>query len=211
MPSPVSPHEVSLAFGVPAEAVTAYATVALTIATVILSVATIALVYVAREQLPLLTKQIRDSSDAEMRARLGEREARDLQVALEAKRDRRFIEASSIRACERYMSDVVLYQAAKRIWRKSEGGNKYDLNNVDEHDLIIVFNYLDSIAKGVLQGVFDETIVKDLLSELFVKAVDIVIPACFPGDKTYKAMRQLRSKWDTPVKVNYKHNPPDKR
>ena len=150
-----------------------------------MAIATIGLAFVAARQLPLLTEQLRLAREAEQRAAI------------------RNVETNTIRACERYTSDVVIYEATKRIWNSSKGGTVYSFPEVNEHDLITVLNYLDGIAVGVKQGVFSKAIVQDHLGATYIKIADLVIPNTFKNFTDYEAIEQLRNSWKVPKPTSY--------
>jgi hypothetical protein len=119
---PVLPSD-SMVFGYPADDVTAVSTLVLAIGTVLLAAATAGLVFAAFKQLPLLTAQIKMARESE-------------------------IEINTITACGKYDTDPVLYEIHRRIWENSDKGTKYSRETIDQHDAIVMLNYLDGIAIG---------------------------------------------------------------
>lgn len=164
--------------GFPAESVTAVATLLLVGATAALAVVTFLLFWIAQRQLPLLTNQIKLAREAESAA------------------DDRQIETNTLQACARYTGDPVVHAATQRIWRASEEGREYRKNRdkIDQHDLITVLNYLDTIAVGIKQGVYSEPMVKANMSNTFEKVVDRVIPEAVDGG--FAGYENIRSLWD---------------
>jgi hypothetical protein len=156
MATPVPPADPTI-LGVSADLITA-------IATSVLAIATIFLVYAAWKQLPLLSKQL-----------LAVSEQVRLSVEADAHSRQRYLETNTLRVCERYVSDVVVYGAAQRIWKASNGGADYTRPEIDKHDVITALNYLDGIAVGVKQGVFSSAIVKDHMESTFNKVVEEII------------------------------------
>ena len=204
MPAPAPPADPATLFGIPAETLTAIGTVGLMVATIVLVIATAALAYAALKQLPLVAGQLRALSEqveaahrSDVAARNAEAERARQHAADLAARDKRHLEDSTLRVCERYVSDTVLHGATRRIWDASEGGRNYDRGKVAEHDVITAFNYLDGIAVGVLQGVYSEKIVRDHLESTFVKAVDVMIPKLLDSPQGYEALIELRTRWRT--------------
>jgi hypothetical protein len=82
---------------------------------------------------------------------------------------------ATIKACERYDSEPSINQYARKIWEESKSGTDYV--NVDNilHDIIGLMNYLDSLAIGVDQGVYNEQIVKDHMKSSIYKSVKAFI------------------------------------
>jgi hypothetical protein len=64
-------------------------------------------------------------------------------------------------ACNRYESDLVIERCVRRL-RQANSNGHYDKNpKAFEHDVTIVLNYLDSIAIGIQQGLYDEELARD--------------------------------------------------
>jgi hypothetical protein len=171
-----------MVFGYPADDVTAVSTLVLAIGTVLLAAATAGLVFAAFKQLPLLTAQIKMARESE-------------------------IEINTITACGKYDTDPVLYEIHRRIWENSDKGTKYSRETIDQHDAIVMLNYLDGIAIGVKQGVLSNAITKDHLGAVYIKAVDIIIPALFGNFEGYEAIEEMRSGWKTPTPTAYTAQP----
>ena len=142
--------------------------------------------HAAFKQLPLLTAQIM----------LGRKSEEKLHA--------RQIEVNTITACNKYDTDPVLHEVCTRIWKQSAEGRRYSSETIDQQDLITMLNYLDGIAIGVKQGVLSNAITKDHLGPIFIKAVDIIIPAVFGSFDDYEAIAELRNGWKTPTPPNYK-------
>jgi hypothetical protein len=83
------------------------------------------------------------------------------QIGLGAEENR---QRSTVTACERFDTDPVIHQITKRIWTASAGGQHYDPDHIDTHDLIALLNYFDALAIGVEQGFYDEAVVKAHMS-----------------------------------------------
>ena len=120
-----------------------------------------AIAYGALRQLPLIATQVKALSDQIQQTR--EAEAR----AAENTRVWKTTEA-----CRHLDSDPIFEAASKRIWDASDGGKKYDKGKLEERDLIIVLNYLETLAIGVRQGLYVEKIVKDHLEPAITKGVE---------------------------------------
>ncbi len=72
---------------------------------------------------------------------------------------------STLQACDRYDLDPVLATVIQRIksWEKGKGDQeKYD----PEADAIVLLNYFDAIAIGILQGFYSRPIVNDHLFDI---------------------------------------------
>lgn len=82
---------------------------------------------------------------------------------------------ATIKACERYDSDPALNRYTKVIWEKSKNG--IDYTNIEEarHEILGFLNYLDSLAIGIYQGVYNEQIVYDHMKGSVYKAVKVFI------------------------------------
>ena len=82
---------------------------------------------------------------------------------------------ATIKACERYDSDTAVNRYTKVIWEKSKSGTDY--TNIEEarHEILGFMNYLDSLAIGVYQGVYNEQIVYDHMKSSIYKAVKVFI------------------------------------
>jgi hypothetical protein len=94
------------------------------------------------------------------------------QMTIQGEREKKW---ATIKACERYDSDPAINHYTKLIWDKSKNGTDY--TNIEEarHEVLGFMNYLDSLAIGVSQGVYNEQIVSDHLRSTIYKAVKIFI------------------------------------
>jgi hypothetical protein len=119
-------------------------------ATVVSATATIGLVYVGYRQLNALIRQIE----------------------LQGLRDRK---AHTLAALENYIRDPNVTALSRRIWEKSAGGTNYASFREVDHDVILSLNYLEGFATAVLQGVYDEKMVRDFLEPLIYKAVKVFL------------------------------------
>jgi hypothetical protein len=185
---PQTPAELTV-FGYPTDSVTAVCTLILAVGTIFLAAATAGLVYAAFKQIPLLTAQIKL--------------ARESEEKLQARQ----IEINTITACAKYDTDPVIHEVNSRLWKQSNGGKDYSSDNIDRLDLIIMLNYLDGIAIGVKQGVLSNAITKDHLGAIYIKVVDIIIPAVFGNFDDYEAIEELRRSWKSPKPPAYTSQP----
>lgn len=155
-----------------------------TIAAGITAIATAALAIGAWVQLPLVAKQVKGLSD-ELN------EARKAEAAAEA----RTREWETIKICQRYDFDPVIESACKSIWVASVKGTTYTNENVDEHDMKCILNYLDGISVGIKQGLYIETIVKEQMGIIFKGHVDNFILSNAVSRDGYECLLELYGKW----------------
>jgi hypothetical protein len=153
------------------------------------AIATAALAFVAWRQIPLVAEQVKALAQ-QIKA------AREMDAA-NAERTRVW---NTTEACRQIDSDPIFEAASKRIWDASECGTKYEKGKVDERDLIIVLNYLETVAIGVSQGLYVESIVKDHLEPAIKKTCEkIIYPQLVsPGD--YEKLVELHERWHPPAK-----------
>lgn len=82
---------------------------------------------------------------------------------------------ATIKACERYDSEPSIAQYARNIWDASKSGTDYTVVDNILHDIIGFMNYLDSLAIGIDQGVYNEQIVRDHMQSSIYKSVKAFI------------------------------------
>jgi hypothetical protein len=115
------------------------------------AITAIGLLIVAAWQLPLISKQIR----------------------IQGERERKW---ATVRACDRYSSDPLLHEVAKRVWDVSAKGTDYtDTDRIDVHDVIIMMNYFEVLAIGVRQDLYIEAIVRDFHESIVDKMVKVFL------------------------------------
>jgi hypothetical protein len=107
----------------------------------------------------------------------------------------------TLAACSRYESDAVIERCVRRLrCAHDEGIQGVELRKF-QHEIIMVLNYLDSLAIGFSQGLYDEKLAKDHMSaivkmyrerfldkEQLLKSLDID-----PGN--YHCIINLAKKW----------------
>jgi hypothetical protein len=129
-----------------AESIIAFASIITAVATVALAVFGIRQLSQLRDQLKLQAKQI----------------------AIQGKRERKW---RSIDVCDRLLTDPILHRTTQRIWEKTQCGTDYSNCDKNDHDIIALLNYLESIAIGIYQKIYVAKIVHDNLSEEIYKGV----------------------------------------
>jgi len=172
----------------PAEEIIAIGTILLVFATLALAAATVVIAIAARKQLPLIAGQVTGLSE---QIRLS-REA-------EANAERRMREWESLRACDRYSYDPVLEAACERIWGASDQGTNYGKPEVSRRDMVVVLNYLDSLAVGIQQDLYIEQLLKDHLSVIVEEHVRDFLDSGLIKKEGYEALLSLRAKWNPTV------------
>jgi hypothetical protein len=78
----------------------------------------------------------------------------------------------TLAACDRYDLDPVLDACSRRL---AEVRNSGDLqNNVKAYrlDIFSVLNYLESIAIGIEQGLYDKKLVREYMEPIFVGCIE---------------------------------------
>ena len=104
--------------------------------------------------------------------------------------NKRRLETETLRVCTNYDVDPTLYAALRRIWDASDGGKIYKLGQT-EHDVLVVANYLDGIAVGVIQNLYSSEIVKDHLGASIQKFVTKILPAVLGNTNDFEALVQV--------------------
>jgi hypothetical protein len=166
IPPTPSAEPLATVLGFPADSVTAWATIVLAIATVIFTIAAIL-------QLRAIATQIEDARTADQASRTAaaenlvrqqqedaaarkeaaaqidlQNELLKLQNKQRAEAHEIFVAGNTLRACERYVGDVVVSAATKRIWEASESGKNYIKSKINDHDVIPV------LKSGLNRGSF---------------------------------------------------------
>jgi hypothetical protein len=195
-----------LLFGHTADQVTALGTAAVAGATILLVAVTAVLAIAACYQLPLLRKQLKALSDQLAETREADAaQATRHKEAIDAA-ERRLLETRTMDACHKVDTDPVLTACSKRIWEASDGGTNYKTGRVDEHDLILVLNYIDGLAIGILQEVYAAEIVKDHTGLMFRKAVECIFPSGVITPDGYEALIEVHKRFypETAVATAYR-------
>lgn len=104
---------------------------------------------------------------------------------------------ASIAACERYDSDPILDEATKVIWNKRQSPTDYSNVKEYEREVIILLNYLDSLAIGVEQKLYFETIIRDHMEPIINHAVEkfLLVDPCIFNKKDLQALVDLYNRW----------------
>jgi hypothetical protein len=188
-----------MVMGLPAESITAAGTMLLALATVALAIPTIFLAIAAWKQLPLLRSQLKALGQQITDAQAAATQQAEAQRKAREAEEWRYIEANTLRACEKYFSNLVIHAATRKVFAGTYNGTKYDKATFKfQHELITVLNYLNGIGTGVEEGIFSGEIVKDHMPNTITKVVDVIIPALVdrPGD--FQALINLRNNWTMP-------------
>lgn len=74
-----------------------------------------------------------------------------------------------------------MVEAKRNIWKARENGTKQKIDDPQSvrQDVLFILNFLDSIAIGVREGVYLDTIVKDYLFHIILDAVNRFIKGGF--------------------------------
>ena len=113
---------------------------------------------------------------------------------------------ATIRACNVYDTDPVLNEATAEIFALSKGSN-YSYENLQPamHSVLTLLNYFCSMAIGIDQGIYVESIVKDNLQENIERAVDVFITPDFARyikRSDLESLVRLRESWQArPTRV----------
>lgn len=106
----------------------------------------------------------------------------------------------TVRACQRYTNDENITRATKEIWDASNGGTDYTSMTTPPHPLFLFLNYIESLAIGIDQGIYDEAIVRDNHEDTFYKVWRVFFlgePGSFRGT-TWNACHKLVSREEYP-------------
>jgi hypothetical protein len=121
-------------------------------AAVVTALATVALAWLGIRKLYQLNKQLQDQRNSEKKWR-------------------------TVDACEKYTANSIIHNASVKVWSESKNGTDYTTSYFYElqHEVVAIFDYLDSLAIGVEQGIYEEKIIKDNLEDIIKKAVKVFI------------------------------------
>jgi len=116
-----------------------------------------------------------------------------------------------IDACEKYTTNSIIHNASVEVGSESKKGMDYTTSFFDElqHEVVAIFDYLDSLAIGVDQGIYEEKIIKDNLDDIIKKAVKVFIKGksgeiegrtwsvdkALLKEKQYPFLAKLYNKW----------------
>jgi hypothetical protein len=167
------------------------AEIIVTISSLMTALATVGLAFFGIQQIKSLKKQVKLQGD---------------QIKIQGEREKKW---HTVDACERYSTDPILHRVTKQIWENSSNGTDYTNCNSLDHNIIQLLDYLDSIAVGIEQDIYDEYIVKSNLEEVVYKAVKVFIKGesgCIHerswiagkslcGEKEYPFLSKLYKKW----------------
>ncbi|MBX3493179.1 MAG: hypothetical protein KF899_09470 [Parvibaculum sp.] len=152
--------------------------------TVALAVGTFALAAAAWVQIPIVVRQLKALSDQIRESR---------KMAEES--DLRLRQLETLKICSQSESDPTIVDVSRRIWEASDEGKNYTNTAVKQHDLIIMLNYLDSVAVGIEQGLYIESIAKAHLGLMFRKVVEVIFPSKAIDTVGYEAIIKTYDEW----------------
>lgn len=178
-----------------ANAIIAFATIAVAALTGMLALVTYWLYSAARDQLQKLSEQIKTSQSQLLAAQQAETAATIRHQESLSRERERLLETETLRNCFLFDVDPVIAAACRRIWDASNGGTIYCRDRVSQHDVIVMCNFLDGLAIGVAEGNFDENIVRSHHKQMIEKAVDTIMPAMLDDSIGYEALLALRARF----------------
>lgn len=105
----------------------------------------------------------------------------------------------TVDAVRDYDTSPVIAEAERNIWEQSNHRLNYE--SVDEFDKLTLLNYLDSLAIGIEQGVYDDKIVNDHLGSIIQAAVEKFINTGQVPEDEFPALIKIYDLW---FPVDYK-------
>lgn len=96
-------------------------------------------------------------------------------------------------AVREYDTSPVIAEAERNIWEQSNHRLNYD--SVDEFDKLTLLNYLESLAIGIEQGVYDSAIVNDHLGSIIQAAIEKFINIDQVPKEEFPALMKLYNRW----------------
>jgi len=96
---------------------------------------------------------------------------------------------ATLEACKVVEENVMLAKAADHIWEHSSSSTVFDETTKEnaEREILLLLNYLDGIAIGLKQKLYEPAIVRDQLGPYFRRYVEV-----FLSDKTESAPNEPR-------------------
>jgi hypothetical protein len=83
---------------------------------------------------------------------------------------------TSYEVCTRYENDTILNDAKKTLWQASKNGTDYSSLGIEhKYEIIGILNYLDGIACGIHNDIYDDKMVRHYLWPVFKKYVNVFI------------------------------------
>lgn len=109
-------------------------------------------------------------------------------------------------ACQRIENDPTLMTSQENIFKKSMNGKDYTkLDDKDKFDIVILLNYMDGLAAGVLNDIYDNDMVYKALHLDIGKAVCVFIKGesasgwkadkSFFSQEQYSSLMKLYNQW----------------
>jgi hypothetical protein len=78
----------------------------------------------------------------------------------------------TLAACDRYDLDPVLDARSRRLAEVRDAGDLQGKVKAYRLDIFSILNYLESIAIGIEQGLYDENLVREYMEPIFVGCVE---------------------------------------
>jgi hypothetical protein len=108
----------------------------------------------------------------------------------------------TLAACSRYESDVTVESCVRALRHALAAGGDYNANpRKYQHEAIIVLNFLDTIAIGIDQRVYDERLARDHMKAIVKKWMELLLEPTkakeldLPEDD-YRCLNGLWSRWN---------------
>ena len=165
---------------------------------VITAAASVVIAWAAVRQLPLIVSQVRALSKQLEETRKAEKAAEKARQIW-----------NTVERVKEYNTDPVFDAATKRVWEASNGGEDYRADAVKERDIIVILNFINNIATGVIQKLYIEEIVKDSLKLPIKHCVEQFITSGIVNGEGLESFVQLYNKWYPKCAPAYKHGAGD--
>jgi hypothetical protein len=133
-------------------------------ASMIQALAAVAILIIGAKQLKKVSDQLRFQGE--------QIKFQSEQLKIQGEREKKW---ATIRACERYDFDPTINAYTAAVFRKTKDGTDYTDAKQTFYEVIGLLNYLESLAIGVFQGVYNERIVYDHFEDIIFKAVKALI------------------------------------
>jgi hypothetical protein len=116
----------------------------------------------------------------------------------------------TLKACEKYDGDPVLHVVLKRLGRARDSGELNENPRKFRIDATILLNYLDGLAIGEAQRLYDGKIVQDHMEPIIREHVKeflntSVAPRMELDIDGFPDLDRLVKKWDDAKKKQYRH------
>jgi len=108
----------------------------------------------------------------------------------------------TLAACSRYESDATVERCVRALRHALATGGDYKENPTKyQHEAIIILNFLDTIAIGIDQGVYEDLLARDHMKAIVKKWIELLLEPTkakdleIPADD-YKCLHDLWSRWN---------------